>query len=204
MSRRHLIISGTGRAGTTFLVQLMTELGMDTGFADTRSGVFSNCDAGMERDIRDPDCPYVVKSPRLCHDLEAVLRDRSVVVDHAIVPIRNLYAAAESRRNVTLRSGTSFGSGEVPGGLWLTSRPDQQESVLAVQFHQLMLTITAFEIPITMLQFPRLIKDPNYLWEKLAPLLDGIGPEHFAAAFRRVVRPELIHNFGEVDQPITP
>ena len=138
------------------------------------------------------------------HDLEAVLRDRSVVVDHAIVPIRNLYAAAESRRNVTLRSGTSFGSGEVPGGLWLTSRPDQQESVLAVQFHQLMLTITAFEIPITMLQFPRLIKDPNYLWEKLAPLLDGIGPEHFAAAFRRVVRPELIHNFGEVDQPITP
>jgi len=204
MSRRHLIISGTGRAGTTFLVQLMTELGMDTGFADTRSGVFSNCDAGMERDIRDPDCPYVVKSPRLCHDLEAVLRDRSVVVDHAIVPIRNLYAAAESRRNVTLRSGTSFGSGEVPGGLWLTSRPDQQESVLAVQFHQLMLTITAFEIPITMLQIPRLIKDPNYLWEKLAPLLDGIGPEHFAAAFRRVVRPELIHNFGEVDQPITP
>ena len=204
MSRRHLIISGTGRAGTTFLVQLMTELGMDTGFADTRSGVFSNCDAGMERDIRDPDCPYVVKSPRLCHDLDAVLRDRSVVVDHAIVPIRNLYAAAESRRNVTLRSGTSFGSGEVPGGLWLTSRPDQQEFVLAVQFHQLMLTITAFEIPITMLQFPRLIKDPNYLWEKLAPLLDGIGPEHFAAAFRRVVRPELIHNFGEVDQPITP
>ena len=33
MAKRHLIISGTGRAGTTFLVQLLTVLKRDTGFA---------------------------------------------------------------------------------------------------------------------------------------------------------------------------
>lgn len=32
MPKHHIIISGTGRAGTTFLVQLLTELELDTGF----------------------------------------------------------------------------------------------------------------------------------------------------------------------------
>src|SRR6516164_482379 len=30
--RHHTIISGTGRAGTTFLVKLLTNLGLDTGY----------------------------------------------------------------------------------------------------------------------------------------------------------------------------
>lgn len=34
MGKRHIIISGTGRAGATFLVQLFTALGIDTGFTD--------------------------------------------------------------------------------------------------------------------------------------------------------------------------
>ena len=32
MAASHVVISGTGRAGTTFLVQLLTHLGLDTGF----------------------------------------------------------------------------------------------------------------------------------------------------------------------------
>ena len=32
--RGRILISGTGRAGTTFLVQLLTELGLDTGYSD--------------------------------------------------------------------------------------------------------------------------------------------------------------------------
>jgi hypothetical protein len=62
MSKHHVIISGTGRAGTTFLVQLLTELGLDTGFPDAHSQIFPNCNAGMEYDIRDPKAPYIVKS----------------------------------------------------------------------------------------------------------------------------------------------
>ena len=30
--RHHVIITGTGRAGTTFLMELLTNLGLDTGF----------------------------------------------------------------------------------------------------------------------------------------------------------------------------
>ena len=86
--------------GTTFLVQLLTALGLDTGFPDTDAAIFPNCDAGMEWDIRDPQAPYIVKSPMLCDCLDAVLRSGKVVVDHAFIPMRNLFSAAESRRRV--------------------------------------------------------------------------------------------------------
>ena len=33
MKQHHVIITGTGRSGTTLLIQLLTELGLDTGFA---------------------------------------------------------------------------------------------------------------------------------------------------------------------------
>jgi hypothetical protein len=31
--RHHAVITGTGRAGTTFLVDLLTHLGLDTGYS---------------------------------------------------------------------------------------------------------------------------------------------------------------------------
>jgi hypothetical protein len=42
MMKRHILISGTGRAGTTFLVQLFTALGFDTGFDLNRDNPHPN------------------------------------------------------------------------------------------------------------------------------------------------------------------
>jgi hypothetical protein len=56
-AKHHVIISGTGRAGTTFLVQLLTALSLDTGFKPGTTPVFAHCNAGMEQDIRKPNAP---------------------------------------------------------------------------------------------------------------------------------------------------
>src|SRR5688500_11696675 len=105
MPRHHVIISGTGRAGTTFLVQLLTRLGLETGVGSAAvTGVDPTANAGLECDIRRGDAPYVVKAPHLCDTLDGVLADGQVVVDHALVPVRDLHAAAESRRDVVRRS----------------------------------------------------------------------------------------------------
>jgi hypothetical protein len=101
MSKHHIIISGTGRAGTTFLIQLFTVLGFHTGFTDLTSAISSTCNAGMECDISSADAPYIIKSPWLCDYLDDVLEGTDIVIDHAIIPIRHLYSAAESRRDVT-------------------------------------------------------------------------------------------------------
>jgi hypothetical protein len=59
----HIIISRTGRAGTTLLVQIFTTLGKDTGFKEIKSNIFENCSAGMEIPLTKPDAPYSCQRP---------------------------------------------------------------------------------------------------------------------------------------------
>jgi hypothetical protein len=195
MPKHHLIITGTGRAATTFLVQLLTELRLDTGFTSD-SGVLPNCDAGLEWDIRHPDAPYVVKSPWLCDHLDEVLAHGHVAIDHAVVPVRDLFAAAESRRDVSRRTDPdAFAPEAVPGGLWLTDEPDEQESILTHKLYELIVALARHEIPVTLLMFPRLVQDPEYLYRRTRFALGDVGYSGFAEAFRRTSRPELVHDF---------
>jgi hypothetical protein len=197
MPKHHVIISGTGRAGTTFLVQLMTVLRLDTGFDSPTSAVFPNCNAGMELDIRRPNAPYIVKGPRLCDHLDEVIRGGEIVIDHAIIPMRDLYSAAQSRRAVSQNAGPT--AHPVPGGLWHTKVPEQQEAVLAQQLYKLMEAIAHHDIPVTLLSFPRLVKDPEYLYQKLRFLVPEVGFDAFLQAFRAVSKPELVHDFKKED-----
>ena len=63
---RHLVIAGTGRAGTSFLVRYLTELGLDTTL--TRKGDAADWDTEANAGLEDlvvagKSLPYVVKSP---------------------------------------------------------------------------------------------------------------------------------------------
>jgi hypothetical protein len=200
MPKHHVVITGTGRAGTTFLIQLLTSLGFDTGFTDLTSAVYSNCHAGMEWDIRQVDAPYVIKSPWLCDYLDEVLENTEIVIDHAIIPIRHLYAAAESRRDVTRRTEDTLYSGIIPGGLWHTTDPQQQEAILTHQLYKIIYTIAKRDIPMTLLHFPRFIHDSEYLYKKIEARTNGITYEKFLETFRQVAQPELVHDFGPGNQ----
>ena len=105
----------------------------------------------------------------MCDYLEDVLASGEVVVDHAIVPMRDLYAAAESRRDVVRRRdpGTAATPPDlVPGGLWHTTEPERQEVILAQQLHKLLVALAKFSVPITLLSFPRFAQDPKHLSTK--------------------------------------
>jgi hypothetical protein len=195
MIKHHIIISGTGRTGTTFLMQLLTQLGLNTGFSGSWSGISENCNAGMELDIRDPAAPYIIKDPRLCGSLAEVLLDGNTLVDHAIVPMRELYAAAESRRDVTRRTYPGHHLEAVPGGLWLTDNPADQERILALQLYRLIETVAQYDIPLTLLRFPAFIYDPSGLYRKLKFMLKEIEYDQYLDAFQKVVRPDLVHEF---------
>ncbi len=197
MPRHHTIISGTGRAGTTFLVQLLTALKLETGFDDPSSDIYPNCNAGMERDLRAPDAPYIVKSPWLCDYLGELLLGNQVVIDHAIVPVRDLYAAAESRRSVSSKNtDPAIRLDDVPGGLWHTTVPENQEHILTEQLYKLLSVLARYDIPLTLLHFPRLVMDPEYLYGKMGFLLGEVGFEKFRQAFNDIAAPQLVHDFN--------
>jgi hypothetical protein len=198
MSKHHLIISGTGRSGTTFLVQLLTALGLDTGFQDLHSCVFDNCQAGMEWDILHPQAPYIIKGPYFCDELDIVLNEhQDIHIDHAIVPVRDLFAAAQSRIDVTLRTDPRcFSNQEIPGGLWDTDIPDFQEPILALKLYHLIYTLAKRDIPLTLLSFPRIVHDPQYLFDKLKFPLGYSSWPTFKTAFDRIAQPHLVHHFS--------
>ncbi len=192
---KKIVITGTGRAGTTFLVQLLGELGLDTGFnaENWRESFDEHCHAGLERNLGDATSPRVIKNPELCRTLPASLRAGTApAIEHVLIPLRDLQSAARSRIRI---GGTD---GEIPGGLWMTSNPAEQASVLATAFHDLLHALTEHDVPFTLLAFPRFAQDPAYTFAKLRFLLGDITEDTFTAVFQRVARPELIHRFPEV------
>ncbi len=213
--RNHIVITGTGRCGTTFLVELYTALGLDTGFAmdDLRGDkYYEGARAGLERDIRRDHCPRVVKSPHFCDLAAEIVQREDVHIEHVLVPMRDLQAAAESRRFVTEShaeqlSGTQklkqkLKPKSVPGGLWQTKSGEagEQELVLLNVFYRLILSLTETSVPITFMKYPRIVKDGPYLYGKLRPTLDGMSEAQFMEAFNRVANPDLVHTFNENDR----
>lgn len=210
MSRRHVVITGTGRAGTTFLVQLLTKLGLDTGFTLASMHTNAVARAGLEYDLRHDNAPFVVKSPWFCDYAEEVLRRKDIVIEHVFIPMRDLRGAAESRRYVVQqvvnqssllkRLKYVLKPPDVAGGLWHTHRAKEQEIVLLRQIYNLNLALSDSRVPVTLLKYPRIVKDGSYLYEKLHPILDGVDQQAFELAFQETVRPDLIHGFGESDK----
>lgn len=196
--KRHVLISGTGRAGTTFLVQLFTELGLDTGFNLKINKADEISNAGLEWDLRLSNAPYIVKSPWVSDYLDTVLGKGSIHIEHLIVPIRNLYDAAESRRDVMRRAGiVKMDEKDYPGGLFGTREPEKQEQMLLERFFKLFWIAAKNDIPVTLLDFPRIVQDPEYLRQKLIPIFGSLQLEkkRFDYAFLLISKPELVHKF---------
>ena len=202
--RHHTIISGTGRAGTTFLIQLLTELGLDTGFKDITSNVFKNCNAGMEQDIRGKYAPYIVKSPWLCDHIEEILESEKCVIDIAYITIRDLYSASASRAYVTSNTDATEYEGfkNIPGGLWPTEYPSRQDHVLSSKLYKLIYSLVKHDVSIVFLMFPVFIYNPSYLYKKMKLLLEQVSYDQFLVSFKKTVKPELVHEFeGDLEKP---
>jgi hypothetical protein len=172
-----IVIAGTGRAGTTFLVAVLSDLGLDTGF---RPGVGMNGAAGgLEHvSIDRADMPRVVKSPGLSTRLGSLLDAEVVKVDHVIIPMRDLDIAAASRVRVA-GYGRFLG---VRGGFTGTRSAARQRGVLATMLGELIWTITRHDLPHTFLEFPRFTHDWQYTYDKLGFLSPGLTADDFKTA----------------------
>lgn len=194
--RRHVVISGTGRAGTSFLMLLLTRLGLDTGFGEDDLKLDALAHAGLERDLRLP-APYIVKDPWLCTYVEEIVRSPDIAIEHAIIPVRDLHGAAESRAHISRIATDGAFDRDVPGGLWLTKQPSEQKDILARNFYRLVSALVEHEVPMTFVSYPRIVRDPAYLFATLRFLLSGIDFATFERTFHEIVRPEWVHSFDK-------
>jgi hypothetical protein len=123
-ARGKVIITGTGRAGTTLLVRILTRLGLDTQFSEAQLAAVKTeiGRAGLDRSIKRrtaAQLPEIVKAPHLAEVLATALKEGWVTVDHAIVPVRRLSEAAGSRIAVHEKAkALNMNPMRAPGGLW--------------------------------------------------------------------------------------
>ncbi len=183
----HLLIGGTGRAGTTVLVQLLQACGLDAGSEQLRYSDRSR--AGLEGWFDPERSPYVVKSPYFSDNLERLLGEGldPSTIDAVVVPMRGLDDAANSRIAVFAEHGL-----RTPGGLWHHRRPSLQRDLLAESLYQLVKTASDHHIPLVLLSFPEFVNDAGYAWDALRPVLPGVDAETFRARHAESVRPEMV------------
>ena len=204
--RHHLLIGGTGRAGTTFLVKYLAACGLETHLAKHPDAlVDENANAGLEDSpFGDVDQAYVLKSPWMYEYVDRLLADRNISLDGVIIPMRGLVEAATSRVLNELRARyanealpddlTLWESwGTTAGGVTYSLNPIDQARLLALGFHELMNALVRHDIPVVLLDFPRFIDDADYLHRKLQPLL-GVRVGHAEAleAHRALVDPAKV------------
>jgi hypothetical protein len=151
--------------------------------------------AGLEENLATSsggDLPYVVKSPWLFESIDLILSRSDFILDAVVVPVRNLVEAATSRTVLERqavhqaapwmvecdRSWETWGT--IAGGLLYSLNPLDEGRLLAVGFHHLLERLTAAEVPVVLLAFPKFAQDPKYLYRQLRPWLPSSVTELLA------------------------
>jgi hypothetical protein len=204
--KHHLIVGGTGRAGTTFLVEHLDGCGFETHLGKHATHFYDdNANAGLEDlPMGTADTPYVLKSPWLYEYVERLLARDDIVVDAVILPMRGIVEAAASRTINELRARCANDQlvddctlwetwGITPGGVTFSLNPVDQARLLAVGFHEVLHALVKKDIPVVLLDFPRFVEDADYLRSKMQAVFGDKVPRARALdVHRRLAQPDKV------------
>ncbi|GLB53226.1 hypothetical protein NBRC110019_22660 [Neptunitalea chrysea] len=141
-----------------------------------------------------------------------MLGREDIDIERVYIPMRDLSAAAESRRNVT-RKGLKNDTFKhrmkhrlgfkrrYAGGVSRTKSFDdgEQEAVLSNQLYNLILSLSNHSVPVTLIRFPKSVKNAEYLYGKLGDLVAHIKYEHFKKVYDKTAMPNLVNTFNKLD-----
>jgi len=223
MRANKIIITGTGKSGTTFLVHLLTALGLDTGYDlnTLHEHMSAESHGGLEWPIRgkravDPS-PYIIKNPSLCYDLQERTRRWDWHIEHVYVSFRKYEETARHRylRNMRVKG---VGIDSFIEGLegekrekeiaFLTSLNEVEQINMeairsANQIGRLMEQLIGSGISYTFIQFPQSVLSWKYCQMKLEKLVSHIPGNTFLKVFDEVADIKKIRYSHEISHIIS-
>ena len=154
-----ILITGTGRSGTTFLIKLFSFLGYDTGYTreNYKSYIYENCNSGMEREYNENY--YILKNPDFIQKWDKIIQEINIKL--VIIPIRNYKESALSRESHSFNEG----------GLWNATDINEQITYYNKIMADYIFYMTKYNIPTLFLNFNKMINDKEYLFDKLKEIL---------------------------------
>ena len=180
-----IVITGTGRCGTSFLMHFFTELGLNTGYTleECEQHLFrSKCDGGIEHSIGTElfEKSDIVKNPLWMYKPELLNFD----IKYIIVPFRNIMDVANSRNRVRL--------GEY-GGFWRGAKSrGQQVQIDSVAFYEFINYTVKHNLKVIFLDFPRIVNDSEYLYNKIGDKI-GVCTKSWRASFKKIANIDKVH-----------
>jgi len=179
-----VLIAGTGRTGTSFLMAVLHDVGINIGFSDEEvlHTATRKSKAGLELEIgfiydyieMTNETPYIVKCPRYSHMIKSI--SEKCIIDHVYIPIREMEDVVKSRVSKKRNSG----------GLWGARDGNSQRvflyKILGCLIHDLIL----LDIPYTFVKFDKMISDPKYCYNKFNFILNGISKKSFIISFNKM------------------
>jgi hypothetical protein len=188
-----VIITGAGRCGTTFLVQLFTLLGHDTGLGRI-DGVWCFKKTGKPAmlDLVSAGCEHLLKSDKeYLESLPTVIKDPEAT--NTLPLIRELVPFPVERVYLCLRDPYEQARSKARFREILPNvEHDGDENSICRRVHNLLLYCTKEHIPYTTLSFPEML-DEGYLLEELYLRHGGYPPNNFTEAVRGLAKQELVH-----------
>jgi hypothetical protein len=157
-----ILITGTGRCGTTFLIKLFSFLNFNTGYTrdNYKQFIFPNCNSGMEKNYKADF--YILKNPSFISQINTIVEDKSIKIKTIIIPIRDFNLTAISRKN----------HGNNPGGLWNASDINTQLQYYKNIMTNYLYVMVKYDINTIFIDFDKMINDKFYLFNKLKSILD--------------------------------
>lgn len=193
-----IIITGPGRAGSSFLVRLLTHLGEDTGWTPEEDGYNDEWRAGCEQKVivsllegegtpeRLAEAPRVLKSPDWSFLLKPVIQEGWIEVDHVFIPFRDLTKSAQSRLDVGLHWMC-----DAVEGVSYDDLVGHQENIHGLALGKAMDAVWTCGLPHTVMFFPRLVQDADYCYNGLSRGLE-LERGEFDEAFSELARPTQV------------
>lgn len=180
--RKHIVIEGTGRAGTSFLVQLLTRMGEDTGFTPGKEKFKLDIRAGCEflmgmEGHHIEHAPRIFKSPASIENLRQYIENKTIKVELFICPVRLMNWVVESRFKTGLRLQTQT--------------KDALKEVLYRRLGELVEVAVLHDIPMLFLKFPKIVKDCNYCYNQLSKYFD-FDRKEFDKVYKKLANPKSI------------
>jgi len=177
--RESILITGTGRCGTTFLVALFTLLGMETGF--TRETLKENIHDKTKGGLEEQPRKYkIVKNPAFIFMMEQYILQTKQVPKLVIIPVRHFTEATESRYKNTKEQGLlndpmpeTITSSKGAGGLWNANTKEEQILFYNKCMAEYIQIMTRYGIPTKFIDFHHMTTNPRYLFKSLTDVIES-------------------------------
>ena len=193
-SKNKVLITGTGRCGTSAFIKFLSivhgRTKTCTDILIPQNGTLwwnNEANAGMEYVIDKNSssehlekAPYIIKDTRLCCSLGGLLKKDMISVDHLFLLVRDYRKSAKSRVDnnlVMLETGSVRCIDERKSSL--RNQIEFNQRVVGV----LMETIARYDIPHTVIHFPQMVMDREYLRSKITGTPIDCDDEAFNRSF---------------------